>query len=71
MTTYYSKSGNPEVWGEKPEGYLTLEEWLELNPLPVVPVPEISDDLLTPSIESRVSVIEDLFISIMKGELDV
>lgn len=71
MATYYSKSGNPEVWNEKPEGYLTLEEWRELNPLSVAPVSGTSDDLLPTSIESRVSAIEDLFISIMKGELDV
>lgn len=27
MPTYYSPSGNPEVWNEKPAGYLTPEEW--------------------------------------------
>ena len=25
--TYYSPSGNPEIWEEKPEGYITQEEW--------------------------------------------
>lgn len=24
---FYSPSGNPEVWVEKPEGYITQEEW--------------------------------------------
>ena len=26
-TTYYSPSGNPEIWDEQPEGYITVEEW--------------------------------------------
>ena len=25
--TYYSPFGNPEIWEEKPEGYITQEEW--------------------------------------------
>lgn len=27
MPTFYSPSGNPEVWDEQPEGYITVEEW--------------------------------------------
>lgn len=28
MPVYIKKDGyNPEVWAEKPEGYLTMEEW--------------------------------------------
>lgn len=25
--TYYSPSGNPEIWDEQPEGYITVEDW--------------------------------------------
>ena len=42
--TYYSPDGNPEVWAEKPAGYLTVEEWRaahpELEPEPYTPTPE-------------------------------
>ena len=34
--TYYSPTGNPEVWLEKPEGYFTPEEWFSAHP-PVGP----------------------------------
>jgi hypothetical protein len=27
MTVYISPDGNPEVWDERPEGYLTRAEW--------------------------------------------
>ena len=37
--TYFSPTGNPEIWLEKPEGYYTPEEWEALNP-PHVPTPE-------------------------------
>ena len=41
MATYYSPSGNPEVWDKKPKGYYTVEEWQELHPyLPPVPTKE-------------------------------
>jgi len=44
MGKYYSPEGNYEVWEEKPDGYFTLEEWLELHPSelpePYVPTPE-------------------------------
>ena len=29
---FYSPSGNPEVWPEKPAGYLTVDEWLAQHP---------------------------------------
>jgi len=35
--TYYSPSGNPEVWDEKPSGYLTVEEWIASLPPPPEP----------------------------------
>ncbi len=41
MATYYNPNGNPEVWDEKPQGYLTPEEWAELHPyIPPVPTKE-------------------------------
>ena len=36
MPNFYSPKGNIEVWGEKPEGYFTVEEWDEMHP-PVIP----------------------------------
>lgn len=30
--TFYSESGNPEVWEVKPEGYFTEEEWIAAHP---------------------------------------
>lgn len=35
MPTFYSPTGNPEVWKEKPIGYHTFEEWKRLHPDPV------------------------------------
>lgn len=34
--TYYSPSGNPEVWeeGKQPAGYVTPEEWMKAHPAP-------------------------------------
>ncbi len=41
MGKYYSPKGNYEVWGEKPSGYYTDEEWAELHPpTPYVPTTE-------------------------------
>lgn len=71
MATYYSKSGNPEVWDKKPEGYLTLEEWRELNPLTASPGPETPEDQIPLGVEARLELVEDLFIALMKGELNV
>ena len=34
MAKYYSPDGNIEVWGEKPNGYYTEEEWAEMHPVP-------------------------------------
>lgn len=36
MPTFFSPSGNPEVWEDKPEGYSTAEEWLTAHPIAVV-----------------------------------
>ena len=35
MSTYFSPTGNPEVWENKPDGYYTIEEWKELHPDPI------------------------------------
>lgn len=32
MSSFFSPSGNYEVWEEKPTGYFTSEEWNELHP---------------------------------------
>ena len=38
MPKYYSPTGNFEVWGTKPSGYYTEEEWSALHPpTPYVP----------------------------------
>jgi hypothetical protein len=42
MGSFYSPEGNFEVWEEKPEGYLTAEEWFELHP-PEPPPPAVPD----------------------------
>lgn len=39
MSTYISPTGNPEIWPEKPKGYLTQDEWAELHP-PAAQTPE-------------------------------
>ena len=42
MPTFYSPAGNPEVWEEKPAGYMTPEEWQAAHPAPepTPPTPE-------------------------------
>lgn len=39
MPTFYSPSGNAEVWETKPKGYMTPEEWQAVHPTPD-PTPE-------------------------------
>lgn len=34
MSTFYSPTGNAEVWEIKPDGYYTPEEWAALHPPP-------------------------------------
>jgi len=43
MPTYFSPTGNPEVWDEKPEGYYTPEEWSELHPAPEPTLEEVRE----------------------------
>lgn len=42
-TAYYSPSGNPEIWVEKPQGYFTVAEWAAAHP-PPAPVPLTLDE---------------------------
>lgn len=39
MSTFYNPEGNPEIWNEKPNGYMTQEEWDAAHPAPE-PEPE-------------------------------
>lgn len=39
MPVFYSPEGNPEIWAQKPDGYLTPEEWERAHPAPE-PEPE-------------------------------
>ena len=34
MPTFFSPEGNPEIWTQKPDGYLTPEEWDKAHPAP-------------------------------------
>lgn len=43
MGTFYSPTGNPEVWAQKPAGYYTPEEWLAAHPQPEPPEPDIDE----------------------------
>ena len=45
MGRYYNPTGNIEVWGEKPKGYYTVEEWQELHPAPEPPEPTTDEKL--------------------------
>lgn len=36
MPVFYSPDGNPEMWKERPSGYLTEEEWLASLPIPTI-----------------------------------
>ena len=38
MPVFYSPEGNPEMWAQKPDGYLTPDEWAAAHPAPA-PVP--------------------------------
>ena len=58
MATFFSPTGNPEVWEEKPEGYFTPEEWAVLHPAPKPTLEELRESKLSElaySFNSRVS----------------
>jgi len=44
MSVFYSPKGNAEIWTQKPDGYLTPEEWAAAHPAPV-PVPPTEAEL--------------------------
>lgn len=44
MLVFYSPEGNPEIWAQKPDGYMTPEEWDKAYPAPV-PVPPTEEEL--------------------------
>lgn len=44
MPTFFSPAGNPEIWAQKPDGYLMPEEWDKAYPAPV-PVPPTEAEL--------------------------
>ena len=44
MPVFYSPDGNPEVWAQKPNGYLTPEEWDKVHPAPE-PEPPTEEEL--------------------------
>jgi hypothetical protein len=45
MPTFYSPKNNPEVWESKPEGYLTVSEWMA-DHAPPPPTPEEEDEAI-------------------------
>ena len=47
MATYFSPTGNPEVWEEKPEGYFTPEEWAAAHPAPKPTLEEVRESKLS------------------------
>lgn len=58
MTTFYSPTGNPEVWASKPDGYFTPEEWAAAHPTPKPTLEEVRESKLSElaySFNSRVS----------------
>lgn len=58
MATFYSPTGNPEVWNSKPDGYYTSEEWAALHPLPEPSFEEVKDakmSALESSFDTRVA----------------
>ena len=57
MPNFYSPEGNYEVWEEKPDGYYTDKEWIDLHP-PEPPEP--------PTIEQ----LTEQFINLIQQRLD-
>lgn len=44
MARFYSPDGNPEIWNERPEGYLTPEEWAAEHPAPAPSFDDLKSD---------------------------
>ena len=70
MAKYYSPEGNPEVWDEKPEGYLTPEEWAELHPpVPYVPTrEELIANLTAEYTQEKANLCEAYTTATMQGD---
>lgn len=47
MATFYSPTGNPEVWASKPQGYYTPEEWSASHPAPEPTLEELRENKMT------------------------
>lgn len=43
MPTFYSPDGNPEIWAERPDGYLTPAEWAAAHPVPEPEPPTLEE----------------------------
>lgn len=52
MAKFYSPDGNPEVWGVRPDGYYTPEEWAALHPLPQPTLEEIRESKMSEMLSS-------------------
>lgn len=70
MPTYYSPTGNPEIWAQMPSGYMTESEWFAANPKETATIDTGSDDGGPASIdiETRITVIEDIVLSLLRGD---
>ena len=57
MPTFYSPTGNPEVWDKQPDGYFTVEEWQAAHPVPTpAPLTEAQlSEMLRVSTEQRLA----------------
>ena len=43
MPTFFSPTGNFEVWDKKPDGYYTEDEWYAAHPTPIPPPPTVEE----------------------------
>ena len=57
MPTYFSPTGNAEVWASKPVGYFTIDEWIALRPLPLAESKSIKMKDIASSYESALTYI--------------
>lgn len=74
MGKYYSPTGNLEVWGEKPEGYFTEEEWQELHPAPEPPEPTKEEKLAALDSEyeqAKADIFEAYQTAVLMGDTDL
>ena len=46
MATFFSPTGNPEVWDKKPDGYFTPAEWAAAHPAPKPALEEVRENKL-------------------------